>query len=123
MTKYTLAETIVMAKKAVEDRGADWVYPNMYEHPDWYIWDDDPVCRYVGPHGEPGCIVGHVLYQIGLLDKAEEKTPAFTLSVLQKNFEPDAVEFLNTFQQYQDAGDSWGNAMAAAVDQAKFPTG
>ena len=113
---YTLEETIELARQAVEDRGADFVYPDE--------WRTDGTrqgwCRYaVIEDGQltPACIVGHILDQVSLLNESYllEEDPASNLTAVEDNFDYYARRFLDEIQGFQDRNFTWGDA----VDRAK----
>lgn len=99
--------------KAVEDRGVNYTYDYKF---------DSAVCRYVHRDGEPGCIIGHVLEQMGRLDEVEYDTTLNTSGVdtlhheigLFSGVEKETLfEGLQSAQGEQDSGGTWGKALQA----------
>lgn len=122
----TGAKVLELLDKAVEEKGADYVYPALvgmavddYDHPDisYSPWRDKfGRCLYRNSEtNEPACIVGKVLSYVNLLDLVAEGA-----SVLQQgeellgNFDGDAMIALVTAQNSQDNGSSWGEAVESA---------
>ena len=114
-----LEETIAMARKAVEERGEDWVYPK--EGQEWRFegpGDDwNGACRYAladdSDEPKPACIVGHVLHQVGVLeDFADSQRSSAALDI---PFTREAAHFLNLAQIDQDSGYSWGESVRHAI--------
>ena len=115
MQKIQSVEHVIeLLENAVKDRGADWVYPLEWKH-------RDGPCRYF-IDGKPGCIIGHVIYQLGGgPDDVEEGEGVFGLEVWNRVLEIsddykilEILEILSTAQTAQDYGTSWGEAVAAA---------
>lgn len=126
MIELTLERTKELLAEAVAERGEDYVYST----PEGKIPtpDGSVMCYYVhawdasGPLPEPvaGCIAGYVLHKAGVpLDtlRALERQPADrVLGFLERDdvarAEPRVRMLLRTIQQRQDAGQSWGQAVA-----------
>lgn len=123
--KLTLEDVHQMVEKAIEEKGADYVYPN---------WG--PSCRYVdyavtedGRDCVRGCIVGHIFIDalgLDMLDLShlmvnEENATQF-LGFLARSGQMDVVEedkghvynYLSALQQSQDNGKTWGEAHVMA---------
>ena len=114
----TAAEARELLTRAVEEKGADYVYPRV---------DNPDGCLYFESNA-PSCIVGHVLAYKGMEpfeDDAEYN--ASTVHSLRHRmlFEVDndrTFEALRTAQTRQDSGSTWGDALRAALsvlDEAK----
>lgn len=98
-------------RAAVEERGADYVYP---------VWDragaDDyhdkyGTCKYSTPDGTPACIVGLALSKIdpALVPPYKHNAGAHDLNVLGAGSDLAYAAF--AAQQEQDDGGTWGSAL------------
>ena len=103
---------------AVADRGADYVYPKQDDLPYgnvclyWHPGDNDGA-------GGPGCIVGHVLTQLGVDPdtlQQHEGDSAFHLLMEDEVYPTtlEAARILSDVQRRQDEGFSWGEAVTSA---------
>lgn len=116
MTDMTFTEAM---EAAVAERGEDWTYPEYdaenadYGDTNWHY--DGGTCRYVTrDEKEPACIIGLALTKMGLPpEKIDMRTGALnllgTLNVAT-GAERQAARYA---QSKQDAGRSWGEALAA----------
>lgn len=115
MIELTLEETKRLLNEAVEERGAEYVYPNATK-------DGDSTCRYVHyqPDGDtPGCIVGWVLHKAGIplpeLSKSEGENAVAAVRRLGINgllrTDPEVSTLLRKVQGWQDHAASWGKAV------------
>lgn len=120
---FTYDEFMAAMEAAVEDRGADWVYPRASEaaamngnaEDDWHFAYGE--CKYSLPDGSPACIIGEVLFRLDptmlpgpdVLDSAS--------GVLEwerfEDFERVA-KAADAAQLAQDSGAPWGEALAQA---------
>lgn len=111
---YTNAEISAALKKALEVKGDDYVYEK----------DSNGGCHYA-VNGEPSCIVGHVLHALdpemfeavadfeGDYDKSRgDNTFRNVAQSLNLPFHGDQVIALARVQRDQDAGETWGLAVA-----------
>lgn len=118
MRTYSYEETLAMLKSAVALKGEDFVY---YGDPDNCY---DSACYYV-KNGEPDCIVGHVLVEVGV--KPEDLSfggrygHGFAGSVVSMLEEDGVVAFpgkakalLISVQSRQDVHRPWGESLANA---------
>lgn len=98
-------------RAAVEERGADYVYP---------VWDragaDDyhdvhGTCKYSTPDGTPACIVGLALSKIdpALVPDYSANYGAHGMVVLGAR--SNLAYAAGVAQQEQDAGGTWGSAL------------
>jgi hypothetical protein len=132
----TRDDALTQLRNAVEDRGADYVYPGT--DPD----SGGVTCRYFAdyevPTGEfgqdgdnphpPACIVGHALSQLGVTyeDVTAVKTArnltntasarALLPALPGLDVTPEALEAFADAQDAQDCGLTWGDAITAAQD-------
>lgn len=85
----------------------------------WHL-DDSNTCRYVKTDGEGACVVGQYFVNLGFQDlhEWERSTPAVILYGHGYEVSDRAGQFLNTIQQQQDQGWSWGEAYDQAVEEA-----
>lgn len=126
LTKNAVAATL---KELVEEKGADYVYPQ---------WDQD--CEYSQADG-PSCIVGYVIarldpekfeeiaafeedhgsfgvgsfntYEKTYDEDTDEYVPAYDYPTLE--VEDGVISLLRVAQVQQDAGRPWGVAVAEAL--------
>lgn len=110
---YTNAQINAALKKALADRGEDYVYPESEKHKGG--------CMYATEDGAPSCIVGYVLHVLDPEKFAEvatweRKKGTGDTAVddawrdLDLDFQLDQVEALRMAQVKQDRGDTWGTA-------------
>ena len=118
----TAAEARELLTRAVEEKGADYVYPRS-NYPGGCIYfsegeEGDEV-------GAPSCIIGHVFAYKGMEPLPEDVNGATVHGVHRRFFEVDnnwTLAALAKAQAAQDTGDTWGNALRAALsvlDEAK----
>jgi hypothetical protein len=100
-----IEEVAELAKKAVAERGEDFVYPDEWK-------SEDNVCLYKLPNGEPGCIVGYMFPNYYFIE-GEGASENLT-SVVVDRF---AGMYLNVLQGRQDIGNTWGEALRIANAQ------
>lgn len=107
----TYDRDLELLRALVAEFGEDYVYARH---------DDLVTCLYV--HGDqPGCGVGHVLRRAGVpLDVLRAADAAKNSSVLnvvefRAYASPEALRLLAEFQNVQDAGDPWGEALRYAL--------
>jgi hypothetical protein len=130
-------EAVELIRHAVKLKGSDYVDPR-----------SGPMghgCQYVnGTTGQPLCIVGHALVELGVPTDALIKAPEIDnlialpydregdptgepgrikylsggglAEVEDLEFTPEAVGAFEAAQSTQDAGDTWGQALAAAEE-------
>lgn len=125
--ELTLEKVHAMVEKAIEEKGADYVYPN---------WG--PSCHYVDRDKftddvERGCIVGHIfidelkldMNELAGLTVNEESAYQFLIHLARRgevalpadNRKRDAIlNYLSALQQSQDHGKPWGIAHEKAKD-------
>jgi hypothetical protein len=127
MRTYTYEETLEMLKDAVDLQGEDYVYST-----------GGPSCYYA-MDGQPSCIVGHVLVEVGV--PVEQLTPRFyggageysggiAEQVLGKLERAGVVEFtrkaknlLAVAQYHQDVEIPWGECLELAITVAEGTPG
>jgi hypothetical protein len=99
-----------LLKRAVAEKGADYIYPGAGEK-----------CYYFEPDGTPSCIVGHVLYYLGAKaedswsDDWNEDTDVSSLryrGIVEMT--TDTMNLLRQAQMTQDSGISWGESIERA---------
>ena len=115
----TLEDAKRALHEAVEEKGADYVYPRA-----------GLTCTYAEADGSPSCIVGHVLYKldpkvyeaVALIESTEE---SFSVGEIETTIDKDVfadrdvIHFLGAAQARQDHGATWGEAEATALDVIK----
>lgn len=100
-----------------------FVYPSPPQWPDpswpWHK-ENDRACLYRRNDGLPGCIIGHVLDRLGILDYAEEWVGAVELMQVINDetshisgihFTDDAMRLAETVQMHQDQQLPWEEAL------------
>ncbi len=109
-----LEDAVNLARRAVNEKGADYVYPDSERRPT-IAGGKQPVCRYM-VDGKPSCIVGHIMVYIDHpVPEVREGCGATTVAA--DYFEPGAIEFLTDLQEFQDRGKPWGFALDMALDR------
>lgn len=87
-------------------------------------FEDDDSCRYVHD-GAPSCIIGHALWNAGLINSAFEWNQYNTDSVsaltgpLSLDLDKDELTWLADVQWLQDRDTPWGEAVAKADEKLK----
>lgn len=104
----TAAEARELLTRAVEEMGAEYVYP------------DPGHCRYFNDDGTPSCLVGHVLAYKGVAavtfaDRIDNETTVDGLRSWMLTADDRTARALRAAQAKQDSGEDWGTALAAAV--------
>lgn len=119
---FTITENKALdaMRKAVESESPDFIYNSRYVNGCFYV-----------SRGEPACIVGRALHSIGVpietlsaMDVGMDGTITHpgTVEVLKDaGFLPTtaALAVMRRAQAVQDAGGTWGEAMAAALDESE----
>lgn len=113
MIELTYPVVLDLANRAVADRGSDYIYE---------MHSSEAVgCKYVH-EGQPDCMVGWILAAAGLpLINAHNRAGDSDelLNYLDERDEVNATEearlFLRAVQRKQDAGYTWGEALAHGV--------
>lgn len=118
MSTYTDEQIIAAARAAVEEKGADYVYPRLYGPSD---------CMY-SQDGAPSCIVGHVFNRLSpeafeavvQWERVNEESGRVweVLDALERNEEIDPLALterqrnaLQVAQDLQDGGMTWAYAL------------
>lgn len=122
MTLHTSPErTLELLQQAVDERGADFVYPAE--------WKDDGtsegMCMYVQPdENGPACIVGYVLHAYGValddLSGAEGMGADNACTIF--GVDARSTRMLTLAQISQDNKHTWGHAVQRARDEHVFTT-
>jgi hypothetical protein len=87
--------------------------------------NNEELCLYKWPTGEPACLIGHVLAELGLLDFAVEGRAADTvLGIINNNdtgytFTEGAADIAMEAQRIQDMGQTWEAAASSALQMAE----
>lgn len=131
----TRDDALSLLRNAVEDRGADYVYPGTAE-----TLGADVTCRYFADEGvgaddfgqtaenpnPPACIVGHALSQLGVtyadvmatrVVHGETNTASARLllrALPGLDVTPEAEQLFVSAQDSQDGGYTWGDAVKYA---------
>lgn len=105
----TLEQMRNAIKRAVEERGADYVYEKK-PHPENEVC---LACHYNHPEtGEPDCLIGLAFSYL----RPETRLPIYgsAYMVLKDIAHEDARLYASSAQRYQDDGYTWGEALAIA---------
>lgn len=122
--ELTLAKAQEMVEKAIEERGADYIYPKANTGSCTYV-----DITHVGAAEDEveelnkGCIVGHIFISelglnLGTLANSyvnDEGAGSFVEYLTVKKYltpdtDPEVVDYLERLQRSQDAGRPWGDA-------------
>lgn len=105
----TVTNLLVTTEAVIRDLGR-WDYE--YEQV-------NGICVYADERGAPSCLIGHVLYRWGVLDKVagSNETAANAMHNLGANVEVQAVA--NVIQAKQDLHETWGEALATGYTYAR----
>lgn len=118
MAKLTVKNVLEALDRAVEKKGADYVYP----------WEEG--CTYADGDGNPSCIVGYVLADLdpNLFEEFKESehldggfgigsADGYTRN--RPTVERPIIDVLAVAQRAQDTGFTWGVAAQVAKDYVK----
>lgn len=140
------AEVLALMEKAVEERGAGWVYPAQGDCK--YVYDPDDydldyeeemgsearaMVAYFGDSKAPACLVGKVLFDLNprFLDEIERTgnngealaelhlEHGWIIDGEPYEFTGRAIAALSAGQGVQDSGLPWGDALAKARERAE----
>lgn len=111
----TYEEAVTLLDKAVEDKGADYVYPR-HEGEEGSEAAEAGGCMYREDDGSPSCIVGHVIaYAGGDLRRVPEGLGAgHAVKLAGLSVDETTETLLIRAQMAQDSGASWGMAVGRA---------
>jgi hypothetical protein len=100
-------DALRLLDSALKLKGADYIYPPEIQE----TWGE---CKYRDPDsGEPSCIVGHALHELGLLDQADEGIGAFVM-LRDMGFSTIFASAMSVAQDSQDNYHTWGEAVSEA---------
>ena len=134
----TRSETIDLLNRAVQERGADWIYPKDALHGQCLYYvprPDDMYDETVGftdlNPGDPACIVGLVFSYIGVDYDEIDSLMCNTTDVFNTHcdvsqsrsealFDHGSLELLATVQKAQDEGVPWGVAVREAIAYVNY---
>lgn len=100
-----LGQKLIEETRKVAAERPDFVYPGQ--------------CYYV-EHGQPGCILGHVLWNLGIIDEDFSRLDENGLSIprafpkLGIEIDSDEFHWLSRVQHAQDSKQPWGEAIKEA---------
>lgn len=108
----TLDEIRAAIKRAVEERGEDYVYPEeeKKENPIRHSME----CQYRKADGTPSCLIGLAVYYINPDIVLPEFRGAWV--ALQEFADRDAIDYAQAAQTVQDEGGTWGKAYHRAEE-------
>jgi hypothetical protein len=125
----TYEDAVLGLKKALAVKGEDYVY----ERPKFPLNDGLTIeaCAYFTAEGQPSCIVGHVMADLGHtindLDQIASSydgtfntgaTASTAMDYLGYELDEKTRCLLSVAQDYQDSGHRWGEAVEVAVEYA-----
>lgn len=118
---YTDDQFTAAIRKAVEIRGADYLYPTPEfiernpEYADWRTAGNH--CKYQAA-GEPACLIGLALHLIDPELVPDEHSFQDADSVLEElGFDPGVARAALTAQTLQDEGESWGGRRCTSTSE------
>jgi hypothetical protein len=108
-TPVMLLEAAVLIGQIIEGH-EDFVYR---------IPDGELSCVYTDASGNPSCIIGKLLYRLGVelpgYEAPENSKAIYTVGHLKKLFTTEALEFLMKIQMNQDSSVPWGECVESAI--------
>jgi hypothetical protein len=113
-----LEQADALIQRAVNERGADFVYPNKWRA----NGEPSSACLYQvpGEPGKPACIIGMIANYLGVLDRMPEFEPG--VDALEKagvKVDEEAAFFLQTVQTSQDTRNPWGDALQIGREEVE----
>jgi hypothetical protein len=105
------ADQIIAEVRRLASEQPDFIYQNP-------AWEGGirGFCRYMHGENEPGCIMGHALYNLGLTPPAEGGVADVVQYDLGIGLTPSQAKWLSDVQRHQDRGETWATAVAWASD-------
>lgn len=104
MSELTHEEARALLARAVEEKGADYVYPEF-----------ETGCSYLDGEGNPSCLVGFVLTYAGVsgfeIENCEGTQAAEVVGSIFPDTEDRVRAALRAAQQVQDNGGTWAEAV------------
>ena len=115
MSVITFEEMKTALRRAVKERGEDFVYP--VGKPAWMTLNSlgTPVCRYALDDGSPACIVGLALSYLCPLDKPVPNNHTIPNAYPSVSFSEGALTLAADVQYAQDRGVPWGFAVESSL--------
>lgn len=104
-TELTETEARKLLARAVEERGADFVYVPTA--------GNSPRCWYQKEDGTPDCLIGLALSYIGPIPENNSGGAQGAIVRLYPNTKQRVLGAMNAAQAAQDNGRTWGEALAA----------
>lgn len=118
MLKITYDMAVAALEAAVEEKGADYVYPESEKV--------DGACQYLNEDGSPSCIVGNALMRLGVtrLPRHGTGSPSAYSLLVGTGYGPEPValadertaRLFGRAQNEQDVGTPWGEAVRLAKE-------
>lgn len=128
-------EVIAALEEAIAERGKDYTYPGSGEVTCRYWWTmHDIAMERIGrdQYRKPACLAGVALDKLGLFDlvtsDALNERAVGGVLTLRDHLTAHAIHVLGRAQDTQDAGKTWGLALAhaqslaAEIEEAKVKT-
>lgn len=90
-----------------------------------FVYKKERGCVYVR-NGQPSCLIGHALWNLGLIDASletcsdNESGVEEIIDALHLNVDGDEQVWLDNAQSSQDIGKSWGQAISLADKSLAF---
>lgn len=123
----TGTDALALLKRAVEERGEDYVYPAELKgpRPGDLREVSETTCRYF-TDGAPSCIAGQALAYLGFtqadLAPHENRGASYVFEALGLNMTRAAVYGFEAAQGAQDSGQPWGEALKDATENVEWVT-
>jgi hypothetical protein len=118
MLEITYDMAVAALEAAVEEKGADYVYPESEKVED--------TCQYLNEDGSPSCIVGNALMRLGVtrLPRHGTGSPSAYTLLVATDYGPEPVALADErtarlfewAQHVQDDGTPWGEAVRLAKE-------
>lgn len=105
ITSFTAEDARALLVRAIEEKGADYVYPR----------PNAGQCYYFHDTNEPGCLIGTVLAYLGF-DSSEVRegcSASENIPGLIPITPMEVTDALFHAQEMQDTGSTWGQALIA----------
>ena len=111
-----IPEMLTLIEIAVSERGENFHY---IDYATTYAEIDEHDCKYVDPlTGRPLCIAGVALKEAGMLDLVREGEIPSAQHGLVGKISRGALYALDSAQNAQDRGETWGQALVEARSRA-----
>lgn len=119
--KLNYDEAISLLQRAIEEKGADYIYP-LAATVEARRLGQVGKCKNYLDDGTPSCIVGHVFHYMGIHPEMYGQTDDAWAVAFDLGFELDerTLTLLRRVQYSQDDGAPWGEAVSNAVSTVNY---